>query len=381
MNFKNLFFIFISFLPALSAQAARTDCVSQMALADISGNPITTSVDYEIHFYPTITGGAELTTAASGTVTPSNGILSLQFDCSTVTSNSAVFMEYVINSETLSPRVEMVSAPFAGTAFSVAGNSITLGTDTIGSYVESITAGSGISITGGAGEQAALTISATGTSLTAGSVTTTEISNGTIATVDLADGSITTAKLANDSVTSTKISDGTIVANDISNTLAGTGLLGGAGVPLAVDTTEINTSTWGSGAPFTWNMNSGAANPQFSFSNGVTTLLNSTWYVADCSAGYTNAGRFCIQTDEQTATDWSNAARTCQSSNSMLCSSAQWMAACLMGGLTHMIDGQEFVDDLADATNAITMGNGGCNPGFGTDNVFNSHPYRCCYTK
>ncbi|QQR81664.1 MAG: hypothetical protein IPJ69_06045 [Deltaproteobacteria bacterium] len=197
--FKKIIFSFsvLIFLSS-SAFAARTDCVSQMALADTSGNPITAAVDYELHFYPTITGGAELTTAATGTATPSNGTLSIPFDCDAVTSNAAVFMEYVIDGETLTPRVEMVSSPFAAVAFTalnvpsgaisndsittnlivdgtitssdialdaigaaqIATDAVTLETQTTGNYVASITAGTGISTTGASsGEGIAHTIS------------------------------------------------------------------------------------------------------------------------------------------------------------------------------------------------------------------------------
>ncbi|QQR81480.1 MAG: hypothetical protein IPJ69_05005 [Deltaproteobacteria bacterium] len=158
---------FVVIAPISNLRAARTDCVSQMALADLAGDPISTSVDYEIHFYPTITGGAELITAATGTATPSNGVLSIQFDCSTVTSNTAVFMEYVINNETMSPRVEMVSSPFAATAF------------------------------------------------TALNISSEAIANDSITTNLITDGTITSSDIATDAITSTTILNGTIVENDI----------------------------------------------------------------------------------------------------------------------------------------------------------------------
>ncbi len=242
---RYLLFILI-LLVSPSLRAARTDCSTQMALADTAGDAITTSVDYEIHFYSALTGGTEISTAVTGSDTPSRGILNIQFDCAAVTANNAVFMEYLINGETLTPRVEMVSTPFASVASSVAGNSITLGTDTIGNYVESLTAGTGISITGGSGEGAALTISATGAvALSTGDVTTTTILDGTITSADLEDSSVTSAKIAADTITaadiaadavgSSEIATGAVTTNEI---LDGT-ITGGDIENNAIDFTQL----------------------------------------------------------------------------------------------------------------------------------------------
>ncbi|QQR79618.1 MAG: hypothetical protein IPJ69_09695 [Deltaproteobacteria bacterium] len=213
--FKKIILILTILLSATSAFAARTDCVSQMALADTSGNPITTSVDYELHFYPSLTGGAELTTAITGTATPSNGVLSIPFDCNAVTSNAAVFMEYVINTETLSPRVEMVSTPFADTAFtalSVSGD-VALGSGTSGNYVSSLTAGTGISLTGSTGEGSSHTIS-----VDTGTTASKIVQLDTSARLPAVDGSqLTNLTIGSGTVTSTSIADGTIQSADIGN--------------------------------------------------------------------------------------------------------------------------------------------------------------------
>ncbi len=193
-------------LQASSAFSAQTDCPVQLALTYTNGDTVTTQVNYEVHFYSALTGGTEIATAETDSLIPSGGVLVIPITCdTTLLSHPNIFLEFIINGETLTPRVEMASTPFAGTAFAVAGNSINLGTDTVGSYVQSLTAGTGISITGGSGEGATPTISATGLTLSAGDVTSTIILDGTIAAVDLADGSVTSAKIVDGTITNTDI--------------------------------------------------------------------------------------------------------------------------------------------------------------------------------
>lgn len=60
--------------------------------------------------------------------------------------------------------------------------------------------------------------------LKATQITTTDIADGTIATVDIADSAITSIKIA----------DGTITGTDLDASVAGAGLVGAGGIPLAV---------------------------------------------------------------------------------------------------------------------------------------------------
>ncbi len=238
-------FFFLGTIP--EANALRTDCSAQMVVLDENNNFIESSVSYEIRFYenenPT-SGEIELATAVDGTGTPTDGLLDITFDCqiNLLAASDTVYMEVDLNGETLSPRTEMNSVPFAALAGSLVGdsgqaitfiggdlevdgsgiisivsNAVALGTDTTGNYVASLTAGTGISITGGTGEGSTPTIASTITGLSADAVTATEIAAGAVGTSEIADGSVAVADLANDSVTSAKIVDGTITNGDINN--------------------------------------------------------------------------------------------------------------------------------------------------------------------
>ncbi len=107
------------FLAAIpNALALRTDCSAQMVVLDEDNNFVESAVTYEIRFYENEdpTGGeAELATAVSGTGTPTDGLLDLAFDCQIelLAASDTVYMEVDINGETLSPRTEMNSVPFA----------------------------------------------------------------------------------------------------------------------------------------------------------------------------------------------------------------------------------------------------------------------------
>ncbi|QQR81657.1 MAG: hypothetical protein IPJ69_06010 [Deltaproteobacteria bacterium] len=413
MRYQKIYGFLLFFLYSLPTFAARTDCISQMALADISGNPITTSVEYEIHFYPTITGGAELTTAASGTVTPSNGILSLQFDCSTVTSNSAVFMEYVINSETLSPRVEMVSAPFAATAFSalsVSGD-VTLGSGTSGNYVQSLIAGTGITITGGTGEGSTPTISATVSGLAVDAVTTAEILNSTIATVDLADGSVTSAKildgtiatadLANSSVTTAKINNDAVTlatktnGDYVATLTAGTGISTtgastGENIAHTLSIDQTFSPTWTGTHRFNGNVGIGKA-PGVALDIVGDISLTGT-VTSGCPAGFVTSSirniDFCIEPSSHAAQNWQGAVQSCYTSGARLCRASEITMACTNSAdfTGSTFPGSEWIDNLYDdggAQGAMTINNGG--PGH-CDTIVGATlasllPFRCCKTK
>ncbi len=208
---------FLAVIP--EAEALRTDCSAQMVVLDENNNFVESSVSYEIRFYENEnpTGGEiELAPAVTGTGTPTDGLLDLTFDCQIdlLAASDTVYMEMDLNGETLSPRTEMNSVPFAAIASSllddsgqvisftggdvtlsggnlnIAADSIALGTDTTGNYVANLTAGSGISITGSNGEGSTLIIS------TSGAVGTSEITDGSIAAVDIANDSLDFDKFA-----------------------------------------------------------------------------------------------------------------------------------------------------------------------------------------
>ncbi len=214
-SFLILLFSILFFAATPEAEAARTDCSAQMVVLDEDNNFVESSVTYEIRFYEneSPTGGeVELAAAVTGSGTPTDGLLDLTFDCQAdlLAVSDTVYMEIDLNGETLSPRTELTSVPFAalagtllgegGEAVSITGgdfvsdgsgnliidnNAVTLGTDTTGDYVASLTAGSGISITGGSGEGSTPTIS-----LGAGAVTGASITDGSITSADVEDDSL-----------------------------------------------------------------------------------------------------------------------------------------------------------------------------------------------
>ena len=234
---KYFFILFVLSFISLNLFAAQTDCPVLLALTYTNGDAVTTQVDYEVHFYSALTGGTEIPPAQTSSATPSGGILVIPLICdSTLLNNPNIFLEFIIGGETLTPRVEMASTPFAGTAFAVAGDSITLGTDTVGSYVESLTAGTGISIVGGTGEGSTPTISVnTGTA--AGNLVQLDGS----ARLPAVDGSqLTNISISNSSVSSASITDGTIQSADIGNDVIDFSNLADS---LTLDTaTTINTN-------------------------------------------------------------------------------------------------------------------------------------------
>ena len=162
--------------------SAQTDCPVQLALADQSGTPITASVDYEVHFYSAASGGTELALAQIASTTPSGGLLNIPLTCTAaLLSNPSIFLEFVINGEALSPRVEMASTPFAGTAFAVAGGAITSSEVLDGTITNSdINNSAGITY-----NKLSFTDNITSSDIATGAITTTEISDATITASDV----------------------------------------------------------------------------------------------------------------------------------------------------------------------------------------------------
>lgn len=75
-------------------------------------------------------------------------------------------------------------------------------------------------------------------------VTTAKIADSNVTTAKIADSNVTTAKIADSNVTTAKIADANVTEAKLSASIAGGGLTGGAGTPLAINadnsTLEIN---------------------------------------------------------------------------------------------------------------------------------------------
>jgi hypothetical protein len=115
-----------------------------------------------------------------------------------------------------------------------------------------------------------------------------------------------------------------------------------------------------------------------------------------------DAGAFCIDLDQNNATDWQAQEDLCQSEGKRMCSMAEWMGACNERsslGLNDMLDGSfEYVDEywVMNYVNGtyysayVSLGNNACGRVFysgwacagttcyDTTNAGGSYQSRCC---
>ena len=98
-----------------------------------------------------------------------------------------------------------------------------------------------------------------------------------------------------------------------------------------------------------------------------------------CGSGFTNMGTYCIQTDENSATDWYSASDYCYDTyGARLCTSSEWYNACMNGGLTNIIDDEEWVDTWYTSLRSIVRGNGSCDTAYAREATSTSEVFRCC---
>jgi hypothetical protein len=120
-----------------------------------------------------------------GTLTIANtGVLSIngttnEIDVSASTGSITISLPSTISADISGTAASATYATTAGTANSVAANSVTLGTSTTGNYVEIISAGSGIDVSGSGTESASVTITNSGVISLAGTTNQVSVSAST----------------------------------------------------------------------------------------------------------------------------------------------------------------------------------------------------------
>jgi len=215
------------------ARAAVPSLISYTGrLTNSAGTPTTSSQNIIFRIYDAATGGNKLYESATYAVTPDSGgvfsvLIGSQGDTTGLASafdNVNTYLEVTVGSETLSPRIQLASAPYsfkaasADVALSVPNGSITsakIANGTIertnvksGEFVKGIAAGTNVTIsdtegggtgivtinaTGGGGGTGTVTSVGSGTGLTGGPITTTgaiSIANGGVSATQLADNSV-----------------------------------------------------------------------------------------------------------------------------------------------------------------------------------------------
>jgi hypothetical protein len=233
-NWKGLTFIVYALLTLLVCAApvfsAVPDTINfQGILADDNGDPVADG-SYVMHFYlfDAATGGSQLWNSPDGeqqTVTVTNGVYNVQLGVnqpldSTVFDDGAVWLEVVVEGETLSPRQHITAAPFAlkaGDADTLTGNSLT---DLDGRYVQQGQTGAVDSnmITDGSVTSDDLGVDSVNASeIAAGAVRSSEVANNSLTAADLAADSVTASEIAAGAVGSSEIADGSIIAADLAD--------------------------------------------------------------------------------------------------------------------------------------------------------------------
>lgn len=88
----------------------------QGRLLDAGGQPVSKNVSVEVKIYSQETEGSALYTEAIGMVSVVNGIYSFKFGAESMTNAlaaSEAWLELIVDSETLTPRKQLVAVPYA----------------------------------------------------------------------------------------------------------------------------------------------------------------------------------------------------------------------------------------------------------------------------
>ncbi len=207
---SNLMAVLTVLLLPLYAAAVPNYINYQGRLVDNNGNPMSGSKSVTFRICDTLAGACSATCSVGNTclwdepqtVTLENGIFSVRLGAvdpltSAVYAADDRFLEVIVDAVTLSPRVQLVSVPFAlsaGGITSATGVSISTYITVAGHVTASKFYGDGSSLTGlGAG------------AIADGSITTAKLADNAITTIKLTDANVTTAKIADSNVTDAKI--------------------------------------------------------------------------------------------------------------------------------------------------------------------------------
>ena len=189
------------------------------------------------------------------------------------------------------------------------------------------------------------------------------------------------AKYHDGYATSLTATSGVMYVSDGSNYLPDSTVDTGAIVDGTIVTGDIATDTILAG-----NIAAGAVGTSEIAANAVgdSELSVSYTWPADisCGTGFTDMGTYCIQTAEAnsgTGLNWYAATDYCYDNyEGRLCTSSEWYAGCMNGGLTNITDDWEWVDSWNANTSALRRGDGSCTDVDYAYAASNSYVFRCC---
>ncbi|MDD4735597.1 MAG: hypothetical protein PHP44_05770 [Kiritimatiellae bacterium] len=155
----------------------------QGKLSDTNGTPVTGTITIDVAVYTNATGGTAVYTENVGSVAVYQGLYSFTWGGQDLLphllSASALWQELIIDTETMSPRQQLVAVPYALVAKTV--------------------------------EDGAITTS----KLADGAVTSTKLGSGAVTADAIAAGAVGSAQLASNAVTSASLADGSITQNKL----------------------------------------------------------------------------------------------------------------------------------------------------------------------
>ncbi len=235
-----LLWLMLGLVPQLAWAEVPNAINYQGYLTDSSGTPLKGTVNVTLKFWDALTGGNTIGSQKSYTnVEVNNGVFSQNVDVSDITFDKPVYVETMVNGETLAPRQLVTSVPSSQLAEQAEQDQDTLGglncaTDQIAKW-------------NGSAWVCADDNAASGgvTSITARSGL---VANGTSQVIlSVADGGITSRKLANASVNGNKIAANSITGDKISFNYAKSNSKGGAALN-ALNASNLSCSNCVSGS-------------------------------------------------------------------------------------------------------------------------------------
>ena len=173
--------------------------------------------------------------------------------------------------------------------------------------------------------------------------------------VYISDGS---GYLPDGSVDTGAILDGTVASGDLAGSIN----------PSKITGTAWTASNDGSGSGLDADLLDGSQGTSYLWPTDIS-----------CGSGFTNAGTYCIQTNEAGSATWWAASDYCYDNygGARLCSASEWYNACINSLLTNGTDDYEWVDDWNVSSGVLLFGNGSCSTVYYSVPSY-SGAFRCC---